>query len=565
VSATAKDQYGNTVASYTGTPTLSNNFGTGHGTPLNGTFSNAFVAGEGSSNPNIVAYAAETNRTVTVTDGAASGTSNTFTVQAAGAESLAVTGPSTAALGAATTYTVSAKDHWANTATSYGGNVAVTSSDSAFVPTPSSKALSAGSGTFSIKFNTLGSQTLAAHDTVNGSIAAPNFSVNVTAGMPGSTYHMISPVRVLDTRPAYKIGYSAGKLHPFAPITWQVTGSTYGIPAGASGVTGNVTVTNATFAWAVYVGPDPIAHPTSSTVNFVGGETTGNGLTVALSSAGKLSATFLSNGNNTVDLVFDVTGYFTADDTGASFHPINPVRSLDTRNKTGGLGKFTSNTPQSWQIAGNNGIPSNAIAVTGNVTVVNSTFSWAIYLGPNPVAHPTTSALNFLAHEIKANSVTVGLSSAGKLSATYISIGGQTTDLVFDVTGYYTAGAGGSKWVPMTPIRVLDTRSGGGMIPSNTPRKFQVTGVGGSGAVPFGATAVTGNVTVTNETTGWAVFVGPDPNPSPSTSSINFTYGDIKANGMTVRVGSDGSLSATYISIPGQKTHLVFDVTGYFI
>jgi hypothetical protein len=33
--------------------------------------------------------------------------------------------------------------------------------------------------------------------------------------------------------------------------------------------------------------------------------------------------------------------------------------------------------------------------------------------------------------------VTVALSGSGKLSATYAAVGGGTTQLVFDVTGYF--------------------------------------------------------------------------------------------------------------------------------
>ncbi len=34
---------------------------------------------------------------------------------------------------------------------------------------------------------------------------------------------------------------------------------------------------------------------------------------------------------------------------------------------------------------------------------------------------------------------------------------------------------------------------------------------------------------------------------------------------MTVQLGPNGSLAATYMSLQYQTTHLVFDVTGYFV
>ncbi len=55
----------------------------------------------------------------------------------------------------------------------------------------------------------------------------------------------------------------------------------------------------------------------------------------------------------------------------------------------------------------------------------------------------------------------------------------------------------------------------------------------GRGGVPADATGVTGNVTVVNETAGWAVFLGPDPVPNPPSSTINFT-GQIVGKDLTV-------------------------------
>jgi hypothetical protein len=39
--------------------------------------------------------------------------------------------------------------------------------------------------------------------------------------------------------------------------------------------------------------------------------------------------------------------------------------------------------------------------------------------------------------DIKGNGLAVALGSGGGLSATYMSTTGNTTDLVFDVTGYF--------------------------------------------------------------------------------------------------------------------------------
>jgi hypothetical protein len=397
----------------------------------------------------------------------------------------------------------------------------------------------------------------ATNSTGTGPASDPSLGVLVSSG---ATYHALTPTRILDTRDGN--GLSA-KLSANTPATFQVTGRG-GIPAGATAVTGNVTVVNSSYSWAVYLGPAPVAYPTTSTINFSAGEIRANGLTVALGSDGTLSATYMSFAGNTTDLVFDVTGYFTPDMTGATYHPMTPARLLDSRSGNGLSTNLVANTPATFQITGRGGIPAGATAVTGNVTVVNPSYSWAVYLGPDPIASPTTSTINFSAGDIKANGLTVALSTTGTISATFMSFAGNTTDLIFDVTGYYTPDSTGMRYVPLTPARLLDTRVGDGLsgaLPANTPATFQVTGRGG---VPTNATAVTGNVTVVNETYSWAVFLGPDPTPSPTTSTINFNTGDIVANGLTVALGSGGTLSATYMSFAGNTTDLIFDVTGYF-
>ena len=77
-----------------------------------------------------------------------------------------------------------------------------------------------------------------------------------------------------------------------------------------------------------------------------------------LSSTGTLSAIYRAATGKKTHLIFDVTGYFLADDTGATFTPLAPVRVLDTRSRHVGLsGTFANSTPRTLTIAGTNGDP----------------------------------------------------------------------------------------------------------------------------------------------------------------------------------------------------------------
>lgn len=394
-----------------------------------------------------------------------------------------------------------------------------------------------------------------------GTGIASGISNSVTpAVVAGATYVGIKPMRILDSRKA--VGLS-GKFVANTPRTFTVAGLDP-IPTDATAVTGNLAVTGSTNGWAVYLGPNADPHPSTSTINFSKGEVTSNNVTVALSDTGSLSATFMSSSGQTTDLVFDVTGYFTLDGSGDTFHALTPARIVDNRIRLGTSTKLVSNAPRTFAVRGHGNVPIEATAVTGNVTVTNPTGGWALYLGPDPLVKPPSSTLNFYKRQTQANGLTVKLSSTGTLSATYISGPGQTTDIVFDVTGYYAPGPTGSTFVAITPGRLLDTRYANGLSGKITAGKPGTWKVSGRECVPPTATAITGNVTVVNESGGWAIFVGPNSVAKPPTSTLNFVKGDIKANGLTVALSPTGGLYATYMSGSGNTTDLVFDVTGYF-
>ena len=131
-----------------------------------------------------------------------------------------------------------------------------------------------------------------------------------------------------------------------------------------------------------------------------------------------------------------MTGYFVPDASGATFVALTPARLLDTRFGNGLSGTFSAGVPRTFQVSGRGGVPANAVAVTGNLTVTNQTKAGYVFLGPDPVANPTSSTLNFPLGDSRANGVTVALGADGSLSATYVAAG-ATTDLIFDVTGYF--------------------------------------------------------------------------------------------------------------------------------
>ncbi len=380
----------------------------------------------------------------------------------------------------------------------------------------------------------------------------------------GATYHSLTPARLLDTRVGTGL---SGVFTSGTPRSLAVTGHA-GVPAGAIAVTGNLTVTNQTSPGFVALTTVSTPNPATSTLNFPLGDNRANGVTAPLGAGGVLWATYRGEaGGATTDLLFDVTGYFLPDATGATYVSLTPARLLDTRVGTGLSGVFTSGTPRSLAVTGHAGVPAGAIAVTGNLTVTNQTSPGFVALTTVSTPNPATSTLNFPLGDNRANGVTAPLGAGGVLWATYRGeAGGATTDLLFDVTGYFLPDATGATYVSLTPARLLDTRVGtglSGVFTSGTPRSLAVTGHAG---VPAGAIAVTGNLTVTNQTSPGFVALTTVSTPNPATSTLNFPLGDNRANGVTAPLGAGGVLWATYRGeAGGATTDLLFDVTGYFL
>jgi hypothetical protein len=250
---------------------------------------------------------------------------------------------------------------------------------------------------------------------------------------------------------------------------------------------------------------------------------------------------------------------------GTTFVPLTPARILDTRNGTGLSGKFTANVARTWQVTGHGGVPAGAVAVTGNVTVTQQDSAGYLAVTPIATSTPPSSSINFPIGDNRANNLTVALSATGSLSAVYKAATGKTTHLIFDVTGYFLANDTGTTYTTITPARVLDTRNGTGLsnkFVNNVPRTLTITGAHG---IPMTATAITGNLTVTQQSAAGFLAVTKDPTATPATSTLNFPVGDNRANGVYAPLSASGGLSIVFkSSTANAQTHVILDVTGYF-
>jgi hypothetical protein len=369
-----------------------------------------------------------------------------------------------------------------------------------------------------------------------------------------------------------RTGPNAGRFYAQTKRTIQVTGYV-NVPTGAVAVTGNLTVTGQqTAPGYVTVAPSlkPNVAPDTSTVNFPVGDIRANGVTVALSSSGTLDLMYWAAlKSDWTNIVLDITGFFGNDYLGSTYHPITPGRVMDSRTGPN-AGWFYAQNKRGIPVAGYAGVPWDAKAVTGNVTVCQQTAPGYVTVAPSLSSYvpPGTSTVNFPVGDVRANGVTVALSSAGSLDFIYWAQAGAQANIVFDVTGYFTADSRGYTYHPITPVRAVDSRIplGTTSLVSRFKQDWQNAGLGGA---PSNGVAVTANVTVVNQTAAGYVTVAPSPTLTsgtpPSTSTVNFPVGDIRANGCTVTLGTNGRLDVMYwAASTSYSTDLIVDITGYY-
>lgn len=128
-----------------------------------------------------------------------------------------------------------------------------------------------------------------------------------------------------------------------------------------------------------------------------------------------------------------------------------------------------------------------------------------------------------------------------------------------------------SSIVAIDPIRIVDTRDPAdlglaGPLVSTESEQVQVTGA----AVPDGATGVLMNVTVVQPSANGFLSIRPgDADGAPTTSSLNFSAGDVVSNSVQVSLPvtgpNAGQIEVTYDAdaVEGPTTELLIDVIGY--
>lgn len=387
-----------------------------------------------------------------------------------------------------------------------------------------------------------------------------------------STYTPVTPQRILDTRNG--TGVRRGKVGQGGTVDLPVRGvrtASGPVPASATAVVLNVTVTDTTAGTDIRAYPTGTGVPLASNLNAGTRATVPNLVTVRLGADGRVS---LRNGLGSVHLIGDIAGYYTPDSAGVGFSAVDPSRILDTRvglgaprAKLGRGGAADLRVTGALRTAdgGTVTVPADARAVVLNVTataVTGVSTDVRVYPTPTGPALPLVSNLNLRGGQTAANLVAVAVGSGGRVRLRN-SLG--SLHLIADLAGYYAPGATG-RFVPVTPTRFLDTRSGtGAAVLPVTAGGFVDLRVAGTRGVPAKATAAVLNLTGTavSGTRSTDVRAYPLGAPRvPTVSNVNLTAGETRANLSIVRTGAEGRVRVR--NSTGQL-QLVGDLAGYMV
>ena len=239
-----------------------------------------------------------------------------------------------------------------------------------------------------------------------------------------------------------------------------------------------------------------------------------------------------------------------------TFHPVDPVRVLDTRAGAGLAGGHIAR----FAVTGHGGIPTGAAAVTINLTVLQPATAGSIAIFPGDTTWNGAASVSFPAAQNKQSMVTAKLGADGTLSVRNNIA--ATIQVIGDVAGYYTGGTpstpGAFQAIPFQ--RAFDTRQSHPLAPGSVT-SMPIAGHGGVPAT--GVAAVLANLTVLSPGQAGSVSTWASDAAWDGSASASFTAGRTEQDVISVALGGDGT--ARIRNNTGVGLQVVLDLIGYYL
>ncbi len=259
------------------------------------------------------------------------------------------------------------------------------------------------------------------------------------------------------------------------------------------------------------------------------------------------------------DFLGRTTSTTTAVTAALGFQPVPAVRDYDSRTAlsqqipAGGVVKLSASqlNADTLNYAGE--------AVVIGVTASGEAKSGFLTVYPDGTTRPNVSTVNFAAGQTIANQTTTLLGSNGSVDFYNGSAG--PIDLIVDTYGTHAVAVPANTYVPVSPVRVLDTRVGLGAAAAPVAGGHTI-GVGMGAAVPLNANSVIVNVTTTNaKSAGYLKAYESGVAVTPASAS-NWAAGGTVSNLVVVPLGADGKINL--FNGGTGSADFITDVVGFY-
>lgn len=236
----------------------------------------------------------------------------------------------------------------------------------------------------------------------------------------------------------------------------------------------------------------------------------------------------------------------------ASFEAVSPRRLVDTRIGTGGRSApVEAGCTLQLDIAAA-AVPAEAAAVALSVTALGSQPGF-LTVFPCAAGRPETSNINTRSGGFPTPNLVVAIPDGARRVCIYSLF---EADVIVDLTGWWTE-EGDQRLTTIAPVRAVDSRDDPGRepLPPGATRTIPL-----SSFIPAAATAVLGNLTVTEPQADGFMTVFPCGSPVPLASNLNFRRSESRAVAVAVGLGAGAELCVE----SSTDAHVVFDVSGYY-
>ena len=391
----------------------------------------------------------------------------------------------------------------------------------------------------------------------SGVLRLPAPPAPATEPTPGAYVALTTPTRILDTRTSSPVGPVGlrGPHRSGAVLDLPVLDGTLVPSSGVAAVAVNITSVDPVSTGYVQAYPTLVgATGATSTLNVVAGAgARPNFALVPVGAGGSISLYLHAGGQVVVDLVGYVTAGVTTSRAGRVIPLTTPERWLDT-----GGARIPARSTQVVSRPAASAVPSTGVAaLVVNVTGTDVDTRGNLKVLPRgvPARSVTTSTVNMSTGGAAANQAIVRVGTGGEITVTSSTAARVVVDVVGYVTDETAPEASRGLYVPMSPTRVVDTRTPSRPFAPGELRTLSVVPTGW----PTGVSAVSLNLTVTGTAqNGWLrAFFG---SVEPTTSNVNAVAGRSIANAAFVRTSS-GTVKARMM----MSGHLIIDISGYYL